>query len=954
MLLSFALLTGTLGLTACGGGGAGALPGGGGAALELLAFEQEGLDNVALNTTLVFHFSAPVDPATVTAASLQFREGGVFGLPLPGTFTVEGHTVRFEPQLPGRCDLSDSAFKPDTTYRVVLVGAPEQSAIRAMGGRSLSATTSRDFQTRDDTAPGPFLDQVPAAAPSVIGSAPSAGAEAVAVRDGNRVVLTLSENIQPCTVSDVTVRFHIHQIGDAAVVVDAEGGAGRPTGFATDADQDTSDQTPGDPYTWTTSGLQAGVRTLGEAQKILAHVELQQSSASTQLVVTPILGNPAQPLLARSRFPENALVVLELTSGLQDYGGQPLEPFVMAFTTENLPIQHHAFDVDTRGETPWDRSLTTARVIETGAGRVQGFLLFAGDGDNGGDALQPSLPHSDDGTCQTPYQVDDGTLDDFDPSADVLLDTGSTLNTCPNTTDGSFAVVWEFNSLRIRNGVTVRIVGRNPALLLVQGDAVIEAGGRLLARGDGEGGAPQSDGEGGKRASTTAGTRGGIGVAGGGLGGSGPSGAGSFVPPRLGGHGAQGYYHASDGTLAGDVGTRGVRGAGHGNISARWNEQSNPNNRNTPSGGGAGHAAAGDAGTALGSGSTPTSLDGDVDGAAGRTYGEASGRMRMPEAGSGGGAGGELRTFSSTVGRGPGGAGGGGGGFVDLTAGGNITVLGTIDAAGGAGGSNADGAFTPNYAWNPGTGGGGGGSGGGIRLLTPGDIVLQSSTVLTAAGGLGGAGGASQGTNPPLNDGGDGGAGRIVLEDGDSVITGLGNASVTPSEGAGGFFRGVFDGDRFQGGGLTPVAVSDAFAIGVADPTYVTPLAADVVAFAPLLAVAGAGKTVMLIEARGYEMLPDATPDVAGAVAPPTPWHTVAYLRDTGVEATPRLELAQPPLADVGGALPEGNTGVFGIANLSGREFIQLRITMFLKDSIGAADPGHALDLWTIRVTSDQ
>ena len=65
-----------------------------------------------------------------------------------------------------------------------------------------------------------------------------------------------------------------------------------------------------------------------------------------------------------------------------------------------------------------------------------------------------------------------------------MLDTGSTRTNCVNGTDGSHAVVWEFASFRIRPGVTVRILGLNPAILLVHGDVLIESGGRLLVRGN--------------------------------------------------------------------------------------------------------------------------------------------------------------------------------------------------------------------------------------------------------------------------------------------------------------------------------------------------------------------------------------------------------------------------------------------------------------------------------------
>ena len=583
-------LVGALVLAGCGGTSAD----GAGRGLVLVSFDQDSLDNVSLNTKLVFRFSEAVDPATVSEASIQIREGPAFGLTVFGEFKVDGAIVSFEPVLPGLCDLSDAGFKADTQYRAQLVGFPEQFAIRNMNGQPLNTTRTREFRTRLDTDPALFTDQIPGTGPTVVASVPTDGQEAVKIEDGNRVVLTMSENIRPCSVTATSVRFHIYQLGDPAVTAAANGGTGNASGFSADAGGSTADQTPLDPFTWTTPLDQALSTTLPVPQVILANIDLVQSFDETQIIITPDFGYNADPLLNKSRFPENAFVVVQLTFDVEDFAGLPLTPFTLGFTTENLPMQNHSYDVETKGETPWDLSLTTARVIETGAGVVQGFLLFSGDGDNGANLLSRSLPQSDAGTCATDYQANDSTLDAFDPGGDVLLDTGGTPNLCPNSTDGSYAVVFEFNTFHIRTGVTVRVVGMNPAIILVQGDARIDAGGRLVVRGENQGGSPRGAGAGNIIATTTAAATGGSGVAGGGDGGTclGGTAAGSA---RYSGSGLQGYYHESPSSVAADVGTATGPGCGKGNTSVYWTTQSTCN-RNTPSGGGGGHAEDGVAG----------------------------------------------------------------------------------------------------------------------------------------------------------------------------------------------------------------------------------------------------------------------------------------------------------------------------------------------------------------------
>jgi len=941
----------------CGGGAGGEAAGRG---LALLNFSLDGVDNAVLNQVLLFNFTGVVDPATISPASIQIREGPAFGASVEGIYVVTGSTVRFEPRLPTLCDLSDGAFKPNTQYRVQVIGFPEQFAVRNSAGQSLEFTETYEFHTRVESDPTKYADQVPGVGPSVQNTTPENGSEAVAVIAGNKIEIVLSENVNPCSVNDSTVLFHMHETGDvniANTVTSPQ--SGNESGFyGGSGGTDTSDQAPLDHTTWGADVY----TTFSPRQKILARIELSQTVDETKLVITPLAGWSPDPAQSAPVFPENALLVVELTFGITDFGNLPLTPHTFSFTTENLSQQSGQYILANDGETPYLDSATTADVDTSRApSRVQGFMLFTGDGDNGVDELSPGLPQSNAPACSADYHVNDGTPDHFDPSSDVLLDTGSTPNLCPNSADGSYGVVWEFKSFTIRDGITVRIVGVNPAIFLVQGDISISSSGMLRVRGDGLGGSPQGKGGGNKNATTNAKTVGGTGVAGGGDGGS--SHANNVTSRRVGLDGMQGYFHATPtGPLDPSVGLATGAGTGQGNTSAKWTAQTNPNNRNSPSGGGGGHASDGDPGQAKGSGSAPTAIDLPLEGEGGLEYGDDNGKMFTPEAGSGGGAGGEIRAFSGTAGRGPGGAGGAGGGFVDLTCGGDMIILGTIDAAGSRGGSNPGGNFTPNYSWQPGTGGGGGGSGGGIRLLTPNDMVFGASSVVTVAGGVGGAGGASQATDPGLNNGGSGADGRIALEDGDSIISGIASAAVTPAEGSAGFYRGVFDATRFQGGGLTPLATTDLFAVGPLNPVYVNPVQADFVAAIPVLGAPGIGSTGLLIEMRCYQMGADALPQPTSE----TDWFSVGYLKDTGIESLPQWNNGHPgdvpvqPDNALDPASPHGNSGsgmtavnaTAGPGN--GFEFVQIRITVFLPSTIGVQDPGSMLDDWIIRFTADQ
>ncbi len=923
-----------VGAPSCGGSG-GSSTGDTLTGVVLVDFVQASEDNVPLNRTLEFVFSSPIDPDTVGPASIQIRQGTTFGAAVLGRYVVQGSRVHFEPNLPGLCDLSDAGFQPGTDYRVTLIGSPEEFAIRNLAGQPLRATVSATFHTRPDSDPELFEDQIPGTGPFVASHVPADGAYpthpdgAVAgpvfIGPSNHVQIVFSENLDPCTVTEDTVRFYQYARGSAGTM---------PTGFSPE-----SDQTPGDPFSWGSGTSEVPARRVRSTQV------LTQNFLGTTLDLVPVFGE----------FPDNALLAVTVTANVRDFGGNSVTLKNFAFVTENRASQNSSRVIEWLGETPVDLNASTGEVNTSRApGRAQGFLLFAGDNDNGANQLRPAGPDSSNGPpgCFASFsQANDNLPDDFDTqtaiNGQVNLDTGASRNTCTNSTDGSAAVVWEFRSFHIRQGHTVRIVGVNPAIILVQGEILIEAGGSLFVRGDGANGSPNPNGANGVTQDATTKPAGGMATAGGGDGGQADN---SLTADAYSFNGAPGFASPSYGvTPAGRGGPTPVLvGAGRGNINTyRPGGNTGNANRNSPGGGGGGHAVAGGTGQSLGTGTNPANVAASVDGAAGSLYGDTSGKLLTPEAGSGGGGGGYSRPFtSSSFYSASGGAGGAGAGFLDLTSSGNIRVLGRLDAAGGRGGNGGN---APNGFASQGGGGGGGGSGGGIRVLTPQSIILQSTSVVTAIGGSGGPGGG--GTPAPPNAGGNGGAGRLVFEDGDSVITGYSAASVLPPEGSpAGFFRGVFDASRFVGGGLKPMVVTGLVDMGPYNPTYAAPvqnygIQEDFLAGVTNVASLGLGRTGIFVEIQGYSANPDGTPNLGLN----TGWRSVGYFTDSGSELFPTWNLGTPP--DVT-PLPDNTGG--SITSANGRQFCQFRFTFFLKDGIGPFDPGHYVDRWTVRFSYDQ
>ena len=911
--LTLALLT-ALALPACGGGGGGPGPDGAGQGLVLVNFLQANQDNVPINRVLEFVFSEPVDPSTINSATMQIRQGDAFGLTASGEFDVDGSTVYFKPRLPTHCGADDAGFQPSTTYRVTVMGYPEEFCVRNGNGQPLEATITAEYRTRPESDPEYLEDQIPATPPAVTSIRPENSEAAVTVNELNEVVIGFTENLDPCSVSAATVFFHVYEAGDPGVnnaVPTGEPNEGNLTGFTP-----WDDQSPDDPYTW---GSSTG-GPLPDPQLIPADIILVQDFDRTEMILRPTFG----------RFPENALCVVDLTFGIRDFGGSPLAPTTFSFTTQNLPMQEGSMRVEfDRSIEDWPQADRTADIdTNRSAGLAQGWLLFAGDGDNGGNTdVTPAFPIFSPGfACDK--RPNDGFKDHFAPDVNVTLNTGSSRvpDSCQNETDGSQAVVWEFATFRIKNGVIVTIAGENPAIILVQGEVLIEGGGVLRVRG--ENGAAG----GGFNGSTTA-SNGGDGVAGGSDGGN-----GAARDDDYGKHGYAGYASADYNT----PGEQGGLGSGHGNVSATGTQYYNVNgNGNSGAGGGAGHGLAGSDGQST---NPPgmTFVD-ETDGAGGDTYPDSSPeKLYTPSAGSGGGGAGFAghTTYSySYYYEAPGGAGGGGGGFIDITSQADIRVYGTIDASGGRGGNGGVGGY-----WS--AGGGGGGSGGAIRLLTPANIDITNGT-LSTAGGTGGSGSKAQ--YPPAennrNNGGAGGSGYICMEDGDSTITGITTVAMTPAYGTDTCYVGEFDSTRFQGGGLEGEAISGYILVGpLTAVTFIPPEATDFLCAIPADAAIPPAGTSILIEAAGYPLNPDGTPDETVGDA----FYTIGYFSYSGSPNEPSWnEGSNPPDVVV------ANAGT-GINNLDGSGYLRFRLRFFLPSTIGATTPGPWMDYMDFRFTYDQ
>ena len=565
--------------------------------------------------------------------------------------------------------------------------------------------------------------------------------------------------------------------------------------------------------------------------------------------------------------------------------------------------------------------------------------------------------------------------------SDTVLDTGATRNTCLNATDGSTAVVFEFRSFHDPQGVTVRIIGSNPAIILVQGDVLIEAGGRLLVRGDGNGRPPQSNGGNGTAHPNSTQPRhaaGGTAVAGGGDGGDARTRARRRTVGRLlrrerrrrlrldrlrpgRGHSAATQPRAGRAAAATARSRRRTCQPRRSSTRRLARRRRRATRRRTRRGHEPRrqrrrtHAAEQRSATGAEGGGVRRPGDQPVVGD------HHAARPRPARAAAAAATARARRSRRRRSCAAPGGGGGAGGGFVDITS-------SPTSASSARSTPRAAAAATAPRASTSGGGGGGGGSGGGIRLLTPGMIVFDSTTVITAGGGAAGAGRPGGSASAGIaNAGGMGADGPPRPRD-----DGLADHRRRPARPRPHARRGQ--------PGLLPLPVPRRALPGrrppapgghrgprhrtllarrssCPDQNYALPPVAapliprlDFVAGIPSIASRGIGKTGIFIEAKGFAANADGSVNTRQRHG----LEVRRLLHRLGLRALPQLgRRARSRRPRRRPTLPPGNTGD-GIASLNGRQYIQLRITFFLPDSFGPFDPGPYIDSWNLYFQYDQ
>ncbi len=853
----------------CSGGGSGT--GSGDGDFRLVEFLERGQNGVPRNRPLDFVFSGSVLVGQDFFERLKISSvnvgptGSNFSLAI-GAYVVSGNRVTFVPRLPTVADRSDAGFRSDTSYQVTIKAGPD--ALRAASGSPIRNPDNAFFDTANF-----FEDFAPADPPRVLDvvsedvdtggivdvSRLDPRTRELGAMDSNELIaagvileptpnvlrIRLSEPIDPSTVTNRTVElFEIFanatESGDAAPPAASPGYFGDQVDFPVPI----------------SVRLEQGVGLDGTITASIVVTPLVRLVDDTRYRLT-LSGNILGLDFRKTFIGENGLTGDGQTVLAGAVGGAFPEPGGLGYTTEFL-VRNRPSIVGTRtltydplqdgirpegGQTTLlEDFFNTARYNNPESpGKAVGVVGAFGGG-TGGDLVISTDTTLDTGDTLNESLGNPFDVVDVDPT-DLYKNTSGLPTAGVRTIDPPIATEFDFNSLVVGAGTTLKIVGVNPARLLsiglIQIDGAIDASG---AAGDAS-------------SMPASAPTGGIGLrANGGVGGPGGFDGGMSRPGRrvgtttsFGGcNSLDTWINASGGRPNTFPNSFKGAGPGRGNAGGEaWQiNQQDSVNIGSPSGTGGGGASHGTAGTfgedrfnggtggAVGSpigtfgkcsrwGLANSGVIG-VRGAPGPTYGDRE--ALDGTGGSGGGAGGAMNGWSNAQNAvGSGGGGGGGGGFLEILAAGSVSVTGRIDVSGGDGGTGDFWSWTTNV-WTVSTGGGGGGSGGTLSIISGAGLDLTGG-MLDATGGAGGprpvpdSGYAGQCNS--CNGGGSGGRGFIFLMDADGVIFGINPGIATGVNNYDNFASGIlsirgFDPNRFGGAN----AITELYSVGVPNPTF--------------------------------------------------------------------------------------------------------------------------------------
>lgn len=426
--------------------------------------------NIDLNQEIRILFSAPVDLFTVT--STTFRVVKVGGISPPGQFFLDPFNPRlliFRPALTFKENgTPDFGFEPNTAYEITIPGEAQGDPlpyIQSIAGRVNQSRLKCTIQTSEN-----IIDPVPGNPNVQMFVDVVTGYDA----DGNPIsfdkdVLIVDDPELIDVWRDSLITFRFNDIMNVATLLDPSTGKAPFIDVEVDGDGD--------------------IATLNDRFPVDGNFvfEVDQELLTTTLVFDadgpfPSAG-PDAPLLPRR-------IAIEIPTNVQDLAGNEIAegggtsafvPELSQFGEVLLPFPNGEDFLNQGGEVDnedhnrngadW-ANLRLAFLVGGGSGRLGDLLIPNG--------VQVILNTE----SQTfPLTIADGFI--FDQIPDLI---GNPDNVPPTFDDFPDSItvtdgVFEFSSLVIEAGGSLRLEGQNPARVYVRGPAIVQAGGIINVSG---------------------------------------------------------------------------------------------------------------------------------------------------------------------------------------------------------------------------------------------------------------------------------------------------------------------------------------------------------------------------------------------------------------------------------------------------------------------------------------
>jgi hypothetical protein len=687
----------------CGGGsGGGSDPQYGAHDLYVVDMDLDGLDGVSLNTPLQIEFSDYLLPPSVRHDTIQIRLGPRYGIQSFGDFKVSGNMVTFYPQLPAKADLSDSGFKPQSQYKISVIGYPQVDHVASYTGKPLvrsfvgafatAASTSLNLFTTDSYRDNPPPTVQFTNPPDVLPVSPwtKVGGAVDVPTDAEMQVIFNRVPLAPSTITATNISLTmISRLGIPQT---------RPIQGTPTVEQS---------FEGTTVRFVPSFPLADQAHYIL-RIENRVTDLTGSFDVADNAKRTALRTLAEGGLTDPDSLALKAFAIAHPEEVDPRVFLILSTRDEptkdlTLFLNFDGTDVDQSGGNGLDKNFTTAQFNNVVPGSVAAGFTAAGG---------------------------NGTLGDLIPASSTTLSTNS-----PSAVNGAF----NFRTVDIKAGITLTVTGTLPgSILALTKMSVAGIIGATGTKGD--------DGESAYSTSTLPLEKGGAPGPGGGIGGDCYTGTTTYQGVA----GNPGVTAANSGGKGGNPGKAstgssmsvggGGGGGGHqyaGSNGLNGNYSSSSWNGVGGTGGGTGGILPTSAATSDGT----LFYQKGVGGGGGASGGNHFYSTWRSSAGAGGGGGGGLLlksagdiTFTNTgqvVAKGGagglagqyyytgGGGGGGAGGAVAIYANGSLVVTGArVDTSGGIGGAPNSGGYA----------GGGGAGGGGYIELEDADGVITGVT----------------------------------------------------------------------------------------------------------------------------------------------------------------------------------------------------------------------------------